>query len=210
MTSAFQPTDPTRQRNQPAASSIVVLTLLAVLSQPCWLNAQEQEIAGKITSVTVYRNQARVVREIQLAASSEPQHIRVPGLPTHLAPQSAYTESDPKTRVRSIRIDSQTAKKSSESGEDDPLAVLKAGLEKLQAELEIAQHNSSVIEQDLLTLEKLVDFSADKVRQNLDRATLDVQSVTALAEFTMQRRRQLAEELYKTETEIANLTAAMY
>ena len=80
---------------------------------------------------------------------------------------------------------------------------------ELRRELNHAKQSSTVIEQDLITLEKLVDFSASKTLENLDRATLDVQSVTALTDFTMERRRRLATELYKTQTEIEDLTKAI-
>ena len=179
---------------------IFATILLSFFFQQPFAFAQEQLLSSKITDVTVYRDQAKVVREIQIPAAPGLQHIRVSGLPTHMNCESAHTESDAKTIVRSMQI------VATKPGESDKLTAAqkqaKEAVAKVQSDLKSAQQNLSVIEQDMLTLEKLVDFSAKKARDKLDRASLDVQSVTALADFTMQRRRKLAEELFQQKNEI--------
>lgn len=161
--------------------------------------AAEQSIPGRVAAVTVYRDQARVIREVKIPASDQPQRIRVTGLPPELIEQSSFTQSNEGTHVLSLQVtlpepDVETAdEKQNET------------LEKLRATERAAEHDLAVIEQDMLTLEQLVKFSADKVNQNLDRATLDVQSVTALADFTMERRRKLAQERYAKQTEIESI-----
>lgn len=184
----------------------VVLPLLCSLVAPS-AHAQEQVLSSKITTVTVYRDQAKVVREIQIPASPQLQQIRVVGLPTHINRGNAFAESDANTTVRSLQI---VLHKTNEDGKlDEAQKKSKAAIAKVQSDLKSAQQNLGVIEQDMLTLEKLVAFSAEKVRDNLDRATLDVQSVTALADFTMQRRRKLAEELYLQKDKIDDLNAEL-
>ncbi len=186
-----------------AITKTLVTSLLAgILLDACVgsdVDAAEQSISGRVVSVTVYRDQARVVREIEIPASDQPQQIRVPGLPPQMIQQSSFTEADEGTSVRSLQVTLQEAKAEVADDEQDE------ALKKLEAAKEAAEHDLKVIEQDMLTLEKLVAFSADKVHQNLNRATLDVQSVTALADFTMERRRRLAKELYAKQTEIETI-----
>lgn len=185
-----------------ATSQLASPFIAAVLIANCAVSdvdAAEQTIPGRVASVTVYRDQARVIREIKIPASDQPQQIRVTGLPPQLIQRSSFTESDEGTNVRSLQVISPDVKKEAAHGEQNEL------LKKLQAAQKAAGHDLNVIEQDMLTLEKLVEFSADKVHQNLDRATLDVQSVTALADFTMERRRKLAQELYAKQTEIETI-----
>lgn len=170
-------------------------------------DAQEQLLSSKITAVTVYRDQAKVVREIQIPAAPQLQQIRVTGLPTHINRGNAFAEPDANTTVRSLQI---VLHKTNEGGElDDAQKKNRDATAKAQSDLKSAQQTLSVIEQDMLTLEKLVVFSSEKVRDNLDRATLDVQSVTALADFTMQRRRKLAEELYLQKDKIDDLNVEL-
>lgn len=163
----------------------------------------EVVIDGRIDEVTVYRDQARVVRKLDIPAGANLQHIRVTGLPRQIEIRSAFTESDPGTNVRSMRIVSKQARVNPELMQR--IEQLTKKKSELLQNLHTQEHHAKAIEQDLLTIEKLVVFSADKVQQNLDRATLDVQSVTALADFTMERRRKLAAELLQTQTEIQKL-----
>ncbi|MGB0597075.1 MAG: mucoidy inhibitor MuiA family protein [Rubripirellula sp.] len=163
----------------------------------------EVVIDGKIDEVTVYRDQARIVRKLVIPAQPDLQHIRVTGLPRHIEIRSAFTETDADTNVRSMRIVSKQVRTNPEFKQR--IEQLTSDKSELTQNLHTQEHNSKAIEQDLLTIEKLVDFSANKVQQNLDRATLDVQSVTALADFTMERRRKLAAELLETQAEIQKL-----
>jgi len=164
-------------------------------------------IPSKIEAVTAFQNQAEVVRTLQIPAAESLQAIRVIDLPIGLLPDSVYTESESGTTVQSLRIVSSELAPSDEASKlmkekDD---AFKNEYAELVEQRDQAEHRLNVIEQDLLTLEKLVDFSSDKAKQNLDRATLDVDSVTSLAEFTMQQRRKLAEELFQTRKQIESL-----
>ncbi|MCG8653540.1 MAG: mucoidy inhibitor MuiA family protein [Pirellulales bacterium] len=182
--------------------------LAAICLNPAWQQGRAcgQEVTkSKIAEVTIYRDQARVVRQIDIPASQELQQIRVVGLPSHLAVRSVFTEADAGTNVRSLRVVSRQVTTHSEF--KTRLEQLRAKQAELSQKLRLQEYNAKAIEQDLLTIEKLVDFSAEKVKQNLDRATLDVQSVTALADFTMDRRRKLAVELLQTQTEIQQLNS---
>ncbi len=189
-----------------AVNKVRLQILAAICLQSAWISpavSAEQLIPGTIIDVTVYRDQARVVRELKLPAGQDLQQIRVTNLPSQLMPTSAFTESDSGTNVRSMRVVSKQG--TIDPDNKDRLNELVRKQKDLQRRLKVAEHDLSAVEQDLLTVDQLVDFSATKVKQNLDRATLDVQSVTALADFAMQRRRKLADEFLNTEAEIEQL-----
>ena len=151
-------------------------------------------LPSKITGVTVYQHQARVTREFNVPAGDSIQQIHIAGLPKKLIPTSAFTEADNDTIIRSLQVIPRLMSSDSDKLTNDLLS--------LKAKQKAAEQQLKVIEQDMLTLEKLVDYSSGKVQQNIDRATLDVQSVTALADFTMQKRRTLAKELFDQQTQI--------
>ncbi len=182
----------------------VVATLM------CWYalgaNAEthaEVVLDGKIDQVTIYRDQARIIRTVEIPPAADLQQIRVPDLPREMEVRSAFTESDTGTQVRSMRIVPDRTKAAPEL--EARLEQLRTRKGELLQQLRSQEQKAKAIERDLLTIEELVDFSAAKVHENLDRATLDVESVTALADFTMERRRRLAEELLETQSEIEQL-----
>lgn len=182
-----------------------ILLVAACLNGSAALTRAQDELAvqGKIVEVTIYRNQARVVREIKLDAAPQLQPIRITGLPRHIVHRSVFTESSDGTNIRSLRVVPKRVTVDPEF--QNRLEQLRAKNGELRHKLRMEQSNAEAIEQDTLTIDKLVDFSSEKINQNLDRATLDVQSVTALADFTMERRRRLAAELLQTEAEIEQL-----
>ena len=167
---------------------IVINSAVAELPEPT---------ESTIKSVTIYRSQARVVREFNVPALADIQQFYVAGLPKQFVLNSAFTESDANTSVRSLQVIPKFERKDDEQIKED--------LQKLESEKNAASESLKVIEQDMITLQKLVEFSSGKVQQNIDRATLDVQSLTALTEFTMEKRRKLADELFKQQTEIESL-----
>ncbi|MCA9129025.1 MAG: DUF4139 domain-containing protein [Planctomycetales bacterium] len=174
-----------------------ILLLLNLCSSPAV--AEEIAVSGRVVEVTVYRDQARVIRDIEVPASDKPQQIRVLGLPVQLVEDSSFTEAGEGTQVLSHQVISQNTVDEQVANE------LAADLNEMRAAKEAAENHLEIIRQDMSTLERLVTFSADKIQQNLDRATLEVQSVTALADFVMERRRILAQELFTQQAEVQAL-----
>ncbi|WP_153557777.1 DUF4139 domain-containing protein [Roseimaritima sediminicola] len=165
--------------------------------------ADALEMGGEsIARVSIYRDQARVVRTVAVPAGGETQRIEVPDLPPSLVEGSVYTESAPGVTVRSLvvrRAPPTTAV------QQQQLQQLQTAANQTSDQLQAAEQQQAVVEQDLLTIERLVDFSSAKVQQNLSRATLDAATVTQLADFTMQRRRTLADELRAVRETIEQL-----
>ncbi|MCA9137146.1 MAG: DUF4139 domain-containing protein [Planctomycetales bacterium] len=154
------------------------------------------DVESTISSVTVFRQQANIVRQVKLAASQDTEHIRVTGLPETLRNQtlrnqSVRWESDADITVRSIRVSPHEAK--IETGDQ---TALDQQLERLNVEVQDASNEVAVIEQDLETIERLVDFSAGKAKQDLVHSKLEVDAVAGVADFVMQRRRSLAKEMH--------------
>ena len=177
---------------------LLALSMLIVSPES---TAQEQTIEGEVVSATIYLDQASVVRKIPVPASDQLQQIRVTGLPSELMRESVVAETDSQTVVRSIDI--RQFKKEPDPERD---ALRKKNAIETEKKLIAARRDLSVIEQDLETIEQLVDFSSDRVAENLGQSKLDVQTVTSIADFTMKRRRELAAELFAKQSEIDSLT----
>lgn len=199
----------TRSTNSSRSRIAIELWVIIMIALPASTSWAETETPGKIKSVTVYLDQARVVREITIAASDDPQRVRVTGLPQRLVTNSAFTESDDGVLVQSMQVLSRLMNPGSDAENADKIKALIEKQEDLKKRLRTSQNDLKVIQQDLSTIEKMVDFSANRSKQDLDRATLDVQSLTQLTEFSIERRRKLAAEMFEKETEIDALSKDM-
>ncbi|WP_158222688.1 mucoidy inhibitor MuiA family protein [Rhodopirellula sp. MGV] len=165
----------------------------------CWMEPKATEgandfvdVQSRVASVAVFQREANVVREADLRASEKHQRIRLTGLPETLRDQSVRCESDPNLIVRSLSLiphqDTEVKGVFQEQAE-----VLRS----LQEAVASAKQDVLVIEQDLKTIETLVQFSAAKTNADLNSAKLDTKGVTEIADFVMQRRRALAKELHE-------------
>ncbi|QEF96490.1 hypothetical protein Mal15_05180 [Stieleria maiorica] len=180
------------------ASSVSML--LASVSASAQESASLVEVDSPIAAVTVFRHQANVVRAIEVQPSNAPQRIRVTGLPRTIHDQSVRWETDAEITVRSLRVTPHQIKVDQ--------AAKKAWAEEIAKQnlaIQDAAHEVAVIEQDLETIEDLEEFTAAKTNKGLGESKLEVESVTAIADFVMQRRRMLAKELHGARQELQSL-----
>ena len=151
---------------------------------------QTVDVESPIKSVTVFREQADVIREIQLEAAQGLRRIRVTNLPASLLDQNLRWESDGTVVVRSIEIRCKQKKQAA------PRPELESRLTDLRKSVTEASNEIAVIEQDLQTIDELVDFASIKSTADLHQSKLDTASVSELADYVMQTRRTLAKELH--------------
>ena len=156
----------------------VLLSFVTCLIGSSNLLAQ-QAVESQLLSVTLYPDQARLVREIQIPPSAQVQRFRVIGLPQSLQVQSVMPQADAKTTVHSVQVRSESA--SEVSASKDPEHSLERS--KLILERTRSKQEQKIIEQDLETIEDLVDFSAARIRNDLLHMALNVKAVTDFAVF---------------------------
>lgn len=163
---------------------------------------QPIEDPGVIDSVTLYRDSARVTRVVEVPPQNGSIEVVVGQLPESLIQGSVVVESEPNASIGRVQV--------SRSEVDDTMARQVAALEEEHATLSralvAANQQLSVITENLTTIQSMVDFSSSQTKQDLDRATLDVKSVTELADFAITRRQDLSNQRFKVEAEVAELT----
>ncbi|MEL6106479.1 MAG: DUF4139 domain-containing protein [Planctomycetota bacterium] len=150
---------------------------------------------SRVDSVIVFRNQARVTRVVSVEAADDGKAIVLGDLPPSMRPDSLRWEPSDSIRVRSLNL-----KGTSEQADDGDNP--EQGLDALirEAELQI-----NVIEQDLETVERVLAFSVNKSQTQVDQGNIDVQSVTSILDYGIDRRRELAKELLAAEATLAEL-----
>ncbi|TWU05078.1 mucoidy inhibitor MuiA family protein [Stieleria varia] len=198
----------TTQNAFAATTCLMLCFFTATSAQISWSDdAVEKTVATKVVSATVYRDQARVQRSVVIEPSMEVQRIRCTGLPSALVADSVRVEDAHDIDLIGLHLDTHHAVLNPQIEEEKQAWADER--RKLDTELRTAQQTESVVEQDLATLEKLVAFSAEKTRDDLNQARLDVGALTQLAEFTMSRRRELATELFQQQAKVQEISDAI-
>ncbi|MEO1526965.1 MAG: DUF4139 domain-containing protein [Planctomycetota bacterium] len=150
---------------------------------------------SRVESVTVFRDQARVTRLVTVEATDDGKSIVLEDLPPSMMPDSLQWEPNDSVRVRSLNLKQRTQESDANADHEKKMAEALRG-----AELQI-----QVIEQDLETLERVLAFSVNKSQTQVNEGNIDVQSVTSILDYGIERRRALAKELLEAEVALAEL-----
>lgn len=189
------------KRNGSRSVSCFTAAMFALLAaQQCL--AQQIEDPGVIDSVTIYRDSARVTRVVEVPPQGGSIEVIVDQLPESLVHGSVVAESDLNASIGRVQV----SRSEDKSTMDQQVDALQKEYAILSRDLVAANQQLTVVEENLATIVSMVNFSSGQTKQDLDRATLDVKSVTELADFAITRRKDLSDERFKLEAEIAELT----
>jgi hypothetical protein len=180
-------------------SRIICLLTFTLLGTAFAQNAQARDdlaLTGDITSVTLYRGQAQVTRQLTLSgAEAGSQEIVVGNLPSAIIPASLFSESPDGAQVRGVRYRERIV----ESDPDASIAALETRLDDLERDLARNQSEQQVVREQLGSLEDLVRFSSDRSNSDLNAGTLDPESLERLIIFSFSQRESLAVRRFELE-----------
>lgn len=165
--------------------------------------AEQKRISseGSIKQVTLYRDQARVTRHIEVPAGNGLRVIEVAQLPENVLPESVFAEGDSQTSVRAVRVSNQPLAQSNR----DEIRVLESELEPIQERRGELQNQLKVNQANQQSLEQLITFSAAHGKSDLNKGVLDAKSLTELSSFSMAKRQELSAEQFQLRGQIKGL-----
>ena len=189
------------QRTGPQAALRFSAAMIALLiAQQSY--AQQIEDSGVIDSVTLYRDSARVTRIVEVPPRGGSVEVVVDQLPESLVHGSVVVESDSNASIGRVQVSRSEVNNTIQQ----QVTTLEEEYATLSRDLVAANQQLSVVTENLVTIQSMVDFSSSQTKQDLDRGTLDVKSVTELADFAIARRQDLSDQRFKLETKISGLT----
>jgi len=190
-------------------SSLVYLSVFAFLFSSLTLAEQPQDQPaahdGIIRQVTLYRDQARVTREINVPPADGVRVIEVTQLPVQVVSESVFAEGNEVTSVRAVRVSSRPVVQPN----PDQVRPLQQQLDKLQQQRAELQHSLELTQANLKSLEQMINFSAAAAKSDLDRGVLNAETVSQLTDFSMDKRCELSREQFQIEGQIAELDRRM-
>ena len=171
---------------------------LALAQEP-----QERPAAneGVIRQVTLYRDQARVTREINVAAGNGLRVIEVSQLPERIVSESVFAEGNNVTAVRAVRVSTRPIVQSNR----DEVRALQQQIARLQQQRAEMQHSLELAQTNLTSLDQMINFSAAAAKSDLDRGVLNADTVSQLTTFSMEKRGELAGRHFQIGTEISQV-----
>ncbi len=161
--------------------------------------------AGKITSVTLFRDSALVTRTISLSADPSlppgTHEVLVTKLPEQLVTSSVFAEGDETISIRAVRVLQEPIGESSRADVkkiDEQLTELKLELDRLASARQVTQGN-------LTTLDQMIAFTQLAANADLNNGVLNAEALTHLLDYSMKQRGELNEKLLDIEDETQKL-----
>jgi len=185
------------------ASGLMLLAIAAglVWSQPAQgADARALEARGGVEAVTVYRGQALVTRTVPIDGPAGPVDLVVPELPERILPETLHASSDD-AEVRAIRYRTRAVR---EELRDD-VRQLTDEIEQVQTALRANQAGQDLAAQRSAYLDNLEKFTAAKTDDEMNKGTLNAETITKLTQFFVEQRTELSAKALDLKEEARKL-----
>jgi len=184
------------------------ITLMSTGSQ-AWAVMQEVEqeppasSQGEIVQVTLFRNTALVTREIPVPPadgddSNTSREITVGGLPEQLILDSGFAEGNDAVAIRGVRILQEPI----DEAQREDVRELETKMQELREEVARLQNQQNVQQQNMRSLDQMVQFTHDASQKDLNRGTIQASALTDLVTFAAEKRAQWSEESFDLNQQI--------
>ncbi|MEM6430253.1 MAG: mucoidy inhibitor MuiA family protein [Deinococcota bacterium] len=177
------------------ALAIIFMTLSFAQEAATVTNDDVLSLPGEVVSVTLYRGQAQVSREIVLEAGTGLQEIIVSDLPSALLPGSLFAESPDDVEVRAVRYRERVI----ERAPDEAIAALQDSIQALERNLAANRNEQALTREQSEYLNDLVQFVSGRASSDMVNGALDAEVLERLTLFSFDQRQTLSEQQFNLE-----------
>lgn len=157
-------------------------------------------VEGKVQKVVLFRNQALVMRTLEIDLKPGSHEILVTKLPSQLVPNSLYAESQ-EAEIRAARVKTQELS-------DDPspeVSTLNAKIDNLDSRINHVKRKLEVNKNKKLYLQKQQEFVVGTEKLELSKGVLHPQTLKEMTLFHFEQQSNLAEEELQLQNELTEL-----
>jgi len=183
----------------------LALVLLAGVTFSLQAYAKPVEAAGKIEAVTVYRGQALITRAIAVDVPAGLTEVVVPGLPAEVIGSSLTASTEGDLQIQAVRY---RVRAIMDSPRED-VAKLNAAIQDVNKVLRKNAAAMALVSQKQAYLTNLESFSSEKAKDDLNKGTLNGESLEKLSDYIFKQRAELSTQAFdlaeETQTQKAKL-----
>lgn len=149
------------------------------------------QVESDVTEVTLYRNQAQIVRTFEVPAGEGPIELVVPGLPDQIIGSSLFAEGGEAVDVRAVQMRERVV---GQEPRDDIRALDEQILVKSE-EIEGNTAMQALVQSQLAYLDKLEGFVAPTATTELSQGVLDAAQLRETTQFIFEQRAESTREM---------------
>jgi hypothetical protein len=170
--------------------ALVAPYLLALIVGTVPRGAGAAEVPGRVTHVTLYRDQAQVTRTVPVAGDAGPVELVVGDLPEQVVGNSLFAEGSDAVEIRAVRFRTRAV------GEEprEEVRKLDEQIAGVQRELELTAKKQALLATRTDYLNKLENFVAPTAQSDLTKGVLDAEALERITTFQFAQREKIAED----------------
>ena len=168
------------------ATAFFSIGILATVS----LYAETVSQNGTVSSVTLYRNQARVTRTLELSEKQGEVEIVVSELPENIVADSLFAEGENEVEIRAVQFRTRAVGQS-------PRKEVREFQDKIRAnqkEIELNQKLTGLLNKQAKYLDKMENFVAPTATTELSKGVLDAEALEKITLFNFKKREDIAKQ----------------
>jgi uncharacterized protein (TIGR02231 family) len=174
---------------------------LAARTLPAATEAGPQEVSGRVTDVTLYRQQAMVTRTIPLEGPAGGVEIVVGDLPEQVVPGTLFAEGSQGLEVRAVRFRTRAVGQTPR----EEVRKLDDAIEAINEKLGLNKKGMELLAKRTAYLDQLEGFVAPTAKAELSKGVLDAEALQAVTVFSFDQRKAVADEQVGLEKEAKEL-----
>ena len=152
--------------------------------------AQEVQLNGKVTHVTLYRSQAMVTRTLNVEGAAGSLEIVVADLPENVITDSLFAEGGDQIEVRAVQYRTRAVGESPR----EEVRKIQDDIEAVQEKIELNSKSSQLLLKQTEYLDKLESFVAPTASIELSKGVLNAESLEQVTKFSFDQRKQILTE----------------
>ena len=156
---------------------------------------------GKVTAVTLYRNQALVTRTIEIEGELGNHEVVVAGLPENIVSDSLFAEGGAEVEIRAVQFRTRAVGNSPR----EEVQVLENEIHTVQQQIQLNQKNNELLQKQAAYLDKLEGFVAPTATTELSKGVLDAEALQQLTNFSFEKREEIAHRQIELTSELHDL-----
>ncbi len=182
----------------PAIAGLIFLSLPVAIATAASPNEN-----GRVTNVTLYRNQAMVTRTVTIQPGESVAEVVVGDLPEQVVPDSLFAEGNEQVEVRAVQYRTRAV------GESPREDVRAKEAEILAVDDQIAMNNKEmeIAQRQLVYLDSLEGFVAPTATGDLSRGLLNAEALQQITRFSFEQRDAISKrqiELGRSSRDLAS------
>lgn len=165
----------------PFRSLMIALIAAALASPPMPVAADEN---GRVSHVTLYRNQAMVTRTLEVSGEAGVIEHVVSDLPETVVPDSLFAEGDEGLEVRAVQFRTRAVGESPR----EEVRELQKQLEDVADTITVNTRNQEMCQRQIIYLDSLDGFTAPTAVAELSSGVLDAEALEKITRFSFEQR----------------------